>query len=948
MARRGKFGRAGAGTTQNLSVVIYRLLKQQMDDEMSAILTSYNTNMKDGRYTAQFNGQNVDGEFVLQYYRNMLAGFPPGSTEYETLSSQMASFESRYRTDVQNLVIGAMNDGTQIDFGLLGAEFANRGISEVRLTDIESWATQEIADLEANGDTVQADKLKGVVFTAKFDVLNDGKVAGVNSGDISRGAYNSWLKGQLQSALDAGFTKDSKEYRTILGLQAQAASEAKTQGQVDARDNYTKQMKDIQRSMNAAAEKLIQSYADSGNPAMLDAINEALASTQTSYPALELLQTFAAASGENSGYMGVYADIIQNADPNVLSDFYAATLTGQQDLTTMSASGFADAGDYADGLAADLLRLKSTNGTFVKNSGMEFGIAYGGNAMDDLRTNLAGAGVMFTGEGTTLNATGGHPDAVLQALRMFGTTIKDQDLSNFNWVGDLSNGEFPASLVAGTNITDIDKSGTISQQEIITAIENGKISYDDFTNIQTKAATMADKTLDMPTLGGTAMINPKSIVNTLLNTAWSKHVLNNGGQVMIKPNGEVVAFEGTAPAGGVPAVISTGGMTYGGIAMPVNINEKGTEQSPVDWAKNTGMTIQVFNTGGNTSTGYNGAKDTMFVRIVGQINGVNGAAANGILIPYKDFKRWMSNVVGVDLNDSSLINSQSGNVPNIFIDSTAAFDAKGKNFNDFFKNIFNPADPAFIGRSSTGVGAGIMNIGENDVNKYQYAGFIADPKSTADAIELSFARGKDRILADALLIAAQAGRDKPIQSDILKAVYKGIPGIPGTYDIDTSITKFGQYGDITKRISDMFGDTVPTAFVPQTPGGAAGLGMGQGFFSPSNPDYNNAPIFNTTPKPTPAAPRGGAAGLGMGQGFYGPENAGTGNGLDLSGIGDFIGGAFRNLGDFFNPSKPTTPKPASPAPAAPAPTTPSPAPSGGSSFNPSKPKPYSPTDRRGV
>ena len=941
MARRGKFGRAGAGTTQNLSVVIYRLLKQQMDDEMSAILTSYNTNMKDGRYTSQFNGQNVDGEFVLQYYRNMLAGFPPGSTEYETLSSQMASFESRYRTDVQNLVIGAMNDGTQIDFGLLGAEFANRGISEVRLTDIESWAAQEIADLETNGDTVQADKLKGVVFTAKFDVLNDGKVAGVNSGDISRGAYNSWLKGQLQAALDAGFTKDSKEYRTILGLQAQAASEAKTQGQVDARDNYTKQMKDIQRSMNAAAEKLIQSYADSGNPAMLDAINEALPSTQTDYPALELLQTFAAASGENSGYMGVYADIIQNAEPNVLADFYAATLTGQQDLTTMSASGFADAGDYADGLAADLLRLKSTNGTFVKNSGMEFGIAYGGNAMDDLRTNLAGAGVMFTGEGTTLNATGGHPDAVLQALRMFGTTIKDQDLSNFNWVGDLANGEFPASLVAGTNITDIDKSGTISQQEIITAIENGKISYDDFTAIQTKAATMADKTLDMPTLGGTAMINPKSIVNTLLNTAWSKHVLNNGGQVMIKPNGEVVAFEGTAPAGGVPAVISTGGMTYGGIAMPVNINEKGTEQSPVDWSKNTGMTIQVFNTGGNTSTGYNGAKDTMFVRIVGQINGVNGAAANGILIPYKDFKRWMSNVVGVDLNDSSLINSQSGNVPNIFIDSTAAFDAKGKSLNDFFKNIFNPADPAFIGRSSTGVGAGIMNIGENDVNKYQYAGFIADPKSTADAIELSFARGKDRILADALLIAAQAGRDKPIQSDILKAVYKGIPGIPSTYDIDTSITKFGQYGDITKRISDMFGDTVPTAFVPKIPGGAGGLGMGQGFFNPSNPDYSQPAI----PKPEYKKPEGAKSPID----FTGVEQGlGSFKAPDLSGIGDFIGGAFRNLGDFFNPSKPTTPKPASPAPAAPAPTTPSPAPSGGSGFNPSKPKPYSPTDRRGV
>ena len=938
MARRGKFGRAGAGTTQNLSVVIYNLLKQQMSDEMTSILTAYNTNMKDGRYSSQFNGQNVDGEFVLQYYRNMLAGFPPGSTEYETLNSQMASFESRYRTDVQNLIIGAMEDGTQIDFGLLGADFANRGISEVRLTDIESWAAQEIADLEVNGDTVQADKLRGVVFTAKFDVLNDGKVAGVNGGSISRGAYNSWLKGQLQAAIDAGFTKDSKEYRTILGLQAQAASEARTQGAVDARDGYGRDMRDIQRSMNTAAEKLIQSYADSGNPAMLDVINEAVGSTQTNYPYLEVLQTLAAAGTENSGYTSAYADIVQYADAGVLAEFYATTLAGQQDLSTLAAGGFADAGDYADAIAADYARIKSSTGTFVKNSGMEFGIAYGGNAMDDLRTNLAAAGVMFTGEGTTLNATGGHPEAVLSVLKMFGKSIEEQDLTNFNWIKDLAEGEIPASLVDGTNIDDIDKSGTISQDELVTAIENGKISFDDYTNIQMKAAAIADKTLDVPTLGGSAVITAKSIINTMFNTAWSKNVLNNGGQVLIKGTGEVVAYEGAAPPGGVPTMVSVGGKTYGGISMPITINAKGTEQNPQDWSSATGMTVQVFRTGGNTSSGYAGAKDTMFVRIAGNLAGPNGASANGVLVPYSDWKRWMSTVVGIDIDDSAVINSGSGKVPNIFIDSTAAFDAKGKNLNDYYKNIFNPSDPAFIGKSSSGVGSGIMNISERDVATFQYAGFIADPRTTKDAIDASFGRGKDRILAEAGLYAAQAGRDKPIMSDILKAIYKGIPGVPSTYDIDTSVTKFGQYGDVTARVNEMFGGTIPTTPAPamdlgQIPGVLWDTIVGPGY---NKPEGSKSPVDFT--------------GVEQGLGSFAPP--------DLSGIGDFIGGAFRNLGDFFNPAKPETPKPASPTPSpaiptpstpnptTPSPATPAPATPRPGGFSPSAPKPFSASERR--
>ena len=164
MARRGKFGRSG--TTQNLTMLVYQIMKDQMETEIRNILDAYKANMEAGTYVSQFNGQNVDSEFVINYYESMLAGFPPGSTEYQTVMSKLESFREQARTDIQNLVINAMRDGSQIDFGLLGSQFSNKGISEVELSDVRGWADQEVADLIADGNTVQADKLRSAVFVA--------------------------------------------------------------------------------------------------------------------------------------------------------------------------------------------------------------------------------------------------------------------------------------------------------------------------------------------------------------------------------------------------------------------------------------------------------------------------------------------------------------------------------------------------------------------------------------------------------------------------------------------------------------------------------------------------------------------------------------------------------------------------------------------------------------
>jgi len=182
MARRGRFGRAG--TTQNLTMLVYQIQKEQMDKELRLIEDAYRANMKAGTYVTQFNGQNVDADYVIDYYKSMLSGFPAGSTEYQTIMSKLQTFEEESRTDIQDLVIDAMTQGKKIDFGLLGKNFANKGIAEVELVDVRSWANEEIDDLLANGNSVQADKLKGAVFVAGFNVENDGKSAALDREEI--------------------------------------------------------------------------------------------------------------------------------------------------------------------------------------------------------------------------------------------------------------------------------------------------------------------------------------------------------------------------------------------------------------------------------------------------------------------------------------------------------------------------------------------------------------------------------------------------------------------------------------------------------------------------------------------------------------------------------------------------------------------------------------------
>jgi hypothetical protein len=861
MARRGSFGRSG--TTQNLSVLVYQLVKEQMSTELTNILNSYETNMKDGRYTSQFNGQNVDGEYVMTYMSQMLAGFPPGSTEYETLNSQLASFRSRYQRDVQNLVIDSMNNGTQIDFGLLGPSFSNKGIAEVELTDVRNWADGEIASLLENGDSAQADKIKGAVFVAGFNVENDGKVAAVNNESMTRGQYNDWLKGQLQGALNAGYTKDSETYRGILKLQADAAKQAKVEGEVKAAESVTKQFNSIKTALNDKARDMLQAYADASGINM-DEINALIGKAQGNFKYYETLQTLASAIGAGGEYDGFYGDITRYAGDQLLSEFNSLVVSSQSELIDLRENGL-------DGLSEeDRVRIKgdldgeiATNNAYVSRSGIPFSAGGSLSALDSLYTGLSSAGVYFRNDGSTKVGQGGHPEAVFDVMKQFGDQLKD--VEGYSLLKSLAQGNIPVTLIEGSSELIQDNNppdGVISAAEWKTAFENG-LSRDTFAEIEEAAATKA-ATLVMPSVGGSATISPKSLVSIVLGAHMSSHLLATGGQVVMNSTGMVTITDNAAPGGPLarPALIKVGGKTYGGISEPMTITQVTEgEQAASDWATtNTNMQINVYRTGGP------GDKNAgIYVSLVGGLEGPNGKAPNGIIIPYDKFKRWMRDVAGIDIDDRTFMVPNSQEPAAIRIASTDRATAEGIDINKALAGITNPDSEYFIGRSTTGKGAGIMQITEAGVTSLQDPGFITDPANVKGAIDEAFKNPSD-IFAKATEYANARG-GQVTQKDLIKAVYASIPGIPTTYNMDLQAEQFGKFGDVGARITALFPTIKSTgSAMPQVPVSPSGIvrpdmvpGTGTSTPASTNPYestlYTPSGVPRTTPV-TPADPSG--------------------------------------------------------------------------------------------
>jgi hypothetical protein len=751
-------------------MLVYQLLKQQMQDELEAILKAYETNMKDGKYTSQFNGQNVDGEYVIEYYKQMLAGFPPGTTEYETINSRLKEFERQYRTDVQNLIINAMNNGTQIDFGLLGNDFQNKGISEVTVSDLAGWADQEIADLIANGESEQADKLSGAVFIAKFNVENDGKDAAYRRGEISAAAYASWLGKQAQASLDAGMTESSEAYRQIMSLQAGMLKTARTEGRVEAYNGYVNTMNSMMGRLDAAATKLFDKYKELGGIYSAQVDGLIAANGGDAYKAMMALADARKTGDEQLG--AIYGAIFNEmgTDPEEMG-FANAVNEVTNKLTQMQDKGFSGVSpEDLQKLNNAVQALVAGNNEFVANSGISFNTGAGQAAISNLYQELKAAGAYSAQGGVQQDVISGQPSLVMDAFKKLGTTISGVDTSGYEYLVGMANGKFSTQLIGPGERTWFTQAqladGYITQDEFDAAVGSRPFNEGELTRWINGIVVNATKTLPFPGASGAADMSANSVVKAFLDAMVHETVIKNGGTMVVRPDGLMSVSANPTNVDGYnmarTVMLPTGadGKIRFAKSIPLQIMADEPMNNPAPY--NFPVSIQVFNSGGNA-----GADNTFMV--------IEGSQGQAHQVPWYQGKKWLE-TIGIVIDDTSF-HTPTENGSSIFVRADDLKTSNPDQWTEAFKNFDNPASQWFWGKTTTGNGLGIISVNENTVSSTYNYGLIGKQGYLDNVISGILSNGRESILAAATELAKKDGKE--VDRDYInRAAFNMIPFMP--------------------------------------------------------------------------------------------------------------------------------------------------------------------------
>jgi hypothetical protein len=764
MARKGSFGRSGG--SQNLSLLIYSLLKDQMTTDLQSVLTAYESNMTAGRYASQYNGQNVDGKFVLDYYQKMLAGFPQGSTEYETISSRLRSFEQRYEADVQNLVVNAMQNGTQIDFGLLGDSFSNKGIADVNLTDMQAWATSRIAMLEENGQTTEADALKGTLFVAEFNVERDGKEAAYYRGDITAGQMSKWLNGQLKDALAGGMTKDSKAYRDILTLAGQYAKTAKTEDQNKQFESYQEKVYSYLDPLEQVARQLLENYSGADGQ-FKEKISELAAGMEGDFPAFALLQKLAEGD-QNGDYAGILKDIMATSNSGTGVDiqdvFSQATLEasrGLADLYNGSLTGISPSQKRA--LSSFIWKNKNNLTTFVVNAGsnIDGGFAVG---TDKLTSDLGAAGMVqkFDPETGRNLMIGGQPDLVFGSFKNLKTAAGGA--AQTGWLDELAEGFIPSSVIDAKRFGGAD--GKVSFDELSQAIVDGTISAEQYQNIQDQV-TISSQNLYMPNRSSGGGVDAISVVNAAMNAVYNQARISMGDVMVIRPNGMVEVtdnpFKGGGQSQAMPYFTMYKGKLVTAYAQPAKMYMDGDAAGPAEWP-GAGFKVAIYKTPGNTegSDEFGGGNYT--VTISGKFKQEDGSELSQVRqVPLRAWTEYLEkNGVPTD-GLSDLGDGTFG------MKITEGMDL-GENISNgqFLKDMWT--------RSNTNSVWSIPDASNLDEYDTYNIGSLSSTSTNKKIISDAFS-DKTAILAKATEIAKAQGRSEAAGPDILSAVMENFPAL---------------------------------------------------------------------------------------------------------------------------------------------------------------------------
>lgn len=255
MARQGRFGRSTAGS-QNLSSLIYSLLREERNDQEDTMIRSYRNNMRGGVSTNTFSSggttTSATANSVYQWYLDQanLARQSGDNLGYNSLMQRAEEFRIAALGDQEMLLSNSFQNGTSIDFSLFGGT----GSGTLTLPQFETLMT----NLANNPSLTETDRsrIRLTLFTASLNSTAGELARGYDEGTKTANDLVAFYDKELERARAAGVTTDSQLYQNLLN----ARSRYIKAGQVDAANARVKAVESGIKDEMLAVAKGLQSF----------------------------------------------------------------------------------------------------------------------------------------------------------------------------------------------------------------------------------------------------------------------------------------------------------------------------------------------------------------------------------------------------------------------------------------------------------------------------------------------------------------------------------------------------------------------------------------------------------------------------------------------------------------------------------------------------------------
>ena len=262
MARQGRFGRPTSGT-QNLSALIYALLKEERTDQENTMLRAYANNMQGGTTRNTFSSggssSSATAGSVYQWYLSQasLAQSQGDNAGYTSILQKAEDFRLQSLRDQETVLNNSYTNGTSIDkglFGMTGAGTLSVGDYEALLGTIAQQPGMTEADIT---------RIQRSIFGASYESASSQTVRDYNEKKIGAGKLVDFYDKEIKRAQSVGVPTDSARYQGILDARSRAVSAQKADVAQSRYDKVTSVVKDEKKAFAIALQKFISPVLES-------------------------------------------------------------------------------------------------------------------------------------------------------------------------------------------------------------------------------------------------------------------------------------------------------------------------------------------------------------------------------------------------------------------------------------------------------------------------------------------------------------------------------------------------------------------------------------------------------------------------------------------------------------------------------------------------------------